>query len=329
MPLQTIYDQFNFGNPEPIAIQRFIAYAFQHWNKPPKFLLLVGDASYDSIGYQAPVEKNRLPSFLIQTISGGQTASDLPFGILNIQDKSQIYSQKSLAPALAIGRIPAKNASQVSILVKKILAYENLNDAKKLPNSKSIVAVADGQGESFRSDAQKFLNQFNQTYSKQLYAPLPGTIGAEQEITGLFANEHLILAYFGHGSIQMWGKDALFTVDGIKGLTKKSVIPYVLNFTCLTGLFNHPQVESIAEALLWKEDGGAIVVVAPTSLTLPVDQSQLSVALAQNLDNKNFQTIGEAFWDSQMSMTMKIPSERDVILTYLLFGDPALRLPLR
>ena len=51
--------------------------------------------------------------------------------------------------------------------------------------------------------------------------------------------------------------------------------------------------------------------------------------IVQNLDNQNHRTIGEAFWDSQMSMTMKIPSERDVILTYLLFGDPALRLPLR
>lgn len=66
------------------------------------------------------------------------------------------------------------------------------------------------------------------------------------------------------------GKDRLFN-PGDGPLENGDRLPIVLNMTCLTALFTHPQVESLAESLLWQRKGGVVAVLAPTSLTLPTD----------------------------------------------------------
>ena len=43
----------------------------------PKYVLLVGDASYDTLGATTAPQANRVPTFLVQTAFGGETASDV------------------------------------------------------------------------------------------------------------------------------------------------------------------------------------------------------------------------------------------------------------
>jgi hypothetical protein len=135
----------------------------------------------------------------------------------------------------------------------------------------------------------------------------------------------LLVAYFGHGSITQWGKDRIFTTDDVATLTNGHRLPVVLNMTCLTGLFTHPQVDSLAETLLWQQEGGAVAVLAPTSLTLPGDQSFLSRALAEALFRDRLPTLGQALLQAQRQIPTDEPGTRDVMRTFLLFGDPALR----
>ena len=71
---------------------------YNHWEIQPKYLLFVGDASYDPLGYSASKNTNRLPSFFIQTVYGGETSTDVDYAQVN----------EDLWPDLAIGRIPAQ-----------------------------------------------------------------------------------------------------------------------------------------------------------------------------------------------------------------------------
>ena len=312
VPLQTVFDQFNGGVPEPEAIRSYLQYASQAWQLKPRFLLLVGDATYDPLGYQATPEANRLPVFLVDTVFGGQTASDVIF--------TQLDDDKS--PDLAVGRIPAQTPQQVSAFVEKTLAYE-LQPADSAWKGQ-VLAVSDGQEESFRSDAQRFLDLFPDDVQTELLAPAAGETGVNQQIIERLNQGDGLLAYFGHGSINMWGKDRLFSTDDVPKLHNADRYAVMINMTCLNGLFTHPKVESLAEAMLWQPEAGAVAVLAPTSLTLPTDQSFLSQPLIQALLKQPSVTLGEALLQARQQIVTDNPSSLDVMETFLLFGDPAL-----
>lgn len=323
IPLQAVYDQYNYGIPEPGAIQSFVNYVLTQSPDSLKFMVLVGDASYDPRGYISPMDPNSLPTFLIQTSFGGETASDVLFGA---KEGAPNHNDTpiTLWPNFAIGRIPARNPDQVKILVQKIFQSEEKNI--KSPKPLNIVAIADGQSESFKLEAQKYLDIFPISYNRELFSPPAGVINANQKILDYFYDDSFIISYFGHGSINLWGKDKLFSIDDIEHMQKVEHFPIVINMSCLTGLFTHPKQVSLAETLLWKKDGGAVAVLAPTSLTLPYDQSFLSNAIAEQIVSGKDLTLGQILQNARDEVPSIEQRSRDVLLTFLLFGDPALRL---
>ena len=177
-------------------------------------------------------------------------------------------------------------------MVDKILAYES-QLAAAADWQKRVLAVADGQSAQFQQDAQTFLDQFTGDYETVLFAPEAGVEGASEQVRAHLESGALLVSYFGHGSVTQWGKDDLFTVEDIAGLGNGDRLPVVVNMTCLTGLFTHPEVDSLAETLLWEPGGGAVAVLAPTSLTLPTDQGFLSAALVAALEGDPEATLGD------------------------------------
>jgi hypothetical protein len=315
VPVEAVYDQFNHGLPEPEAIRSFLEYAAGSYQPAPQYVVLVGDATYDPKGYTSSAEANRVPTFLVLTIQGGETASDVVFAQFKGEAK----------PALAVGRIPAREPAQVRTLVAKTLAYE-----QKAPAGdwrRRILAVADGQEASFKQDAQDFLALFPSNNKTVLFNPSAGATDANQQVKRYWDEGNWLIAYFGHGSIIQWGKDRIFTVTDVGTLSgSNDRFPVVVNMTCLTGLFTHPKTTSLAETLLWRLEGGAVAVLAPTSLTLASDQSFLSKPLAEAILADPKVTLGQAFLRAQRQAPPDQPGARDVIQTFLLFGDPALRL---
>jgi hypothetical protein len=161
-------------------------------------------------------------------------------------------------------------------------------------------------------------------YQADLYSPKAGIFDAPGEITARLDEGYLMVAYFGHGSLNMWGKDQLFSVKDVSVLRNLNRMPVILNLTCLVGLFTHPKKESLAEALLFHPEGGAIAVIAPTSLTLPVDQNALSHAFLEAFLKDPSARLGDLFLEAQRNAPRGEGEMRDVLETYHLFGDPAL-----
>jgi hypothetical protein len=314
VPVEAVYDQFGYGRVDPEAIRSFLQYAAQHWTVKPQYVLLVGDASYDTLNVTTPPQANRVPTFLVQTVYGGETASDVGFAQLDDDEK----------PDVAIGRVPAREAGQVRAFVEKTLAYEKNAPAGEWRSR--VLAVADGQEPVFREDAQRFLDPFAAIYQTDLINPPAGAPQASAEIVRELNEGSVLVIYFGHGSVAQWGKDNLFTVKDSAALQNGNRLPVIINMTCLTGLFTHPKVQSLAEALLWKSDGGAVAVLAPTSLTLSSDQSFLSKALVQALLKDRMARLGDVFLQAQRAVPTNGSGALDVLRTFLLFGDPALKL---
>ncbi len=313
--VEAVFDQFNGGIAEPGAIQTFLRYAVENWETAPEYVLLVGDTSYDFYGYQNPLVEYNLPTFLVNSVYGGQTGSDVLIAQIDEDDW----------PDLAIGRVPARTVDQVEIFVNKTLDFEQT--ILTADWNQSILAIADGQEASFQLDAENFISQFPGEYQTQLIAPEAGAEGTNQQITAEVNNGQLLTAYFGHGSVSMWGKDSLFTTEDTAAMVNKDRLPVILNFTCLTGLFTHPTEVSMAESLLFNPDGGAVAVLAPTSPTLPNDQTFLSDAFIEAMLKTPTLRLGEITLHAWRSVPTQSPSSLDVMQTFLLFGDPALQFP--
>jgi len=69
-----------------------------------------------------------------------------------------------------------------------------------------------------------------------------------------------------------------------------------------------------------------VAVFAPSSLTFSSDQGPLNRALLKILLEEEAPSIGLAILEAKRSVAAETRGQRDVIQTFTLLGDPALRL---
>jgi hypothetical protein len=319
IPVEAIYDQFGYGNEHPEAIRAYLNYTVEHWKVPPAYLLLVGDYSYDPLGYQDTPGEFRVPSFFVSTIYGGETASDL--GFAEVYPGAWTPERKQTMPNLAVGRLPARTIQEIDRYIVKLINYER----SKAEFSGEILAIADQTEAGFHEDAKNFLVLFKGVETVKTVGPIPEKPGDLSPLHQQLSKGGWIVAYFGHGSLGMWGRDGLISRETIPQLNFQSPWAFSLQLTCLTGLFTHPTATSLTEALLWEPHGGVLSAFAPTSLTLPADQNILVEAIAEEIQFQNTTQVGKIVQNARRKIN-QIPGLGDVYQTYLLFGDPALNL---
>ena len=73
--VEDIFDEFSYGTKTPQAIKDFLTRASTSWQTPPRFVLLVGDASFDPRNYLGLGNQDFLPTKLLDT-AYMETASD-------------------------------------------------------------------------------------------------------------------------------------------------------------------------------------------------------------------------------------------------------------
>jgi hypothetical protein len=311
-----VYDQFSHGLADPAAVRELLRYAHANWTEPaPQYVLLVGDASYDYLDNLKGPNKSLLPTSLVETAFSGQTLSDNWFVCLDDED---------VLPDMAIGRLPVSTADEARAVVEKILAYEK--DAPAGTWRQRIVLVADRENSTFATQSDLLAEEsvppryeVSRVYGASLEDP-PSAVAQE------LAAGSLIVNYAGHGSIDTWSEDRLFSSEQIDSLGNDGRQPMMILMSCLLGFFGHPERDAMAEELLLAEDGGAVAVFAPSSLTLSSDQGPLNRALMKVLLEEDAPPVGLAILEAKRSVAAETQGQRDVIETFTLLGDPALRL---
>ena len=73
--IEDVYDEFSFGGKTPHAIRDFLVRATAQWSTPPRFLLLVGNATQDPRDYYGLGEVDYVPAQVVQT-GAMEAASD-------------------------------------------------------------------------------------------------------------------------------------------------------------------------------------------------------------------------------------------------------------
>ncbi len=309
-----VYDQFGFGAETPMAIRDFLSWARANWST--RYVLLVGKASYDYKNYLNAPNKNLLPTFLVETPHLGQAASENWF----------VADEKTAQPWLAVGRIPAKTPDQVAQVVSKIITYESepVEEWRR-----RALFVADDKEPLFAAQADGLIEKLpaNVQANKVYLASFGGDVNKTRgEILSRWNAGAGWLAYIGHGSIDTWAEGPLFSAENVADVKNGGRLPILFTPTCLDGYFYHPQKDSLAEDLLFKNDGGIIAGLVPTGVSFPVYQDQMMGALFEEIFRNSTSTLGEAILRAKQTMKDDSPDVREILGTFVLLGDPALRI---
>ena len=302
--VQDLYDEFNFGAKSPWALKDFLTLAYGYWNPQPRYLILVGDTSYDPRNYLGYGEFDLVPTKFVDT-EYLKTASDDWFVDFNDDQ----------LPEMAVGRLPAESSEEAETIVSKIVSYEgaagSMNEALLVADVNDFIDFEGACGEVRR------LLPGNITV-REIFRGQSST--ARSDLLDLLNQGQSLVNYFGHGSTKIWKGNLLTSLDAW-ALTNSPNLPFLVSMTCLNGFFQDPNSESLAETFMKAPLGGAVAVWTSSGLTYPGGQISMNKELIQLLFNGQGLTIGEAIMGAKQAA-----GNSDIRRTWILFGDPTLRL---
>ena len=341
-----IYDNFGPGHLDAEAIRTFLKYAYENdsWPGPkPQYVLLVGDGDYDFKNYlnHNPEIPTYLPPYLAAGVdpSLGETASDNRLVSVSGQDNK---------PDMMIGRLPVNSAAETTTVVNKIINYEK-NPAPGFWNGRHLFVTgkpepdAGGDFSKHADDAYSMLQPPN--VGQRFYVnetpqhPSYEYSNVEKLRTNFynqFNNGAGIISFHGHSFWHAWGSERSNPEpilgwnrdpahNDISALHNGQRLPLILQMTCLTGFFHHPEYPTMDEELLRHPNGGAIAVFGSSGLGVATGHDILQRTFYTELLKKRQTNLGTLIETSKIAV-YETSLHRDLIDTFHLFGDPALKL---
>lgn len=311
VPVEDLYDEFNYGERSPYAIRDFLQNSMSAWRQKPAYLLLAGDASIDPRNYLGLGFFDFVPTALVPTAEM-MTASDDWFSDFNNTGFAQMET----------GRIPARTEAGLQTVVSKIVNYESNSDSGNWTKQAVLVADPNDDSANFTEQAQTIQGLLPSTMNTtDIFLGNLDPTAAQQALLNSLNSGALFVNFNGHGSVEVWSSDNLLDDSVAGSLTNGSHLPVFFIMNCLNGYFQDVYTESLAEALLFSQNGGAVAVWASSGLTSAEPQFQMEQSAVRTLFSSPGMTLGDAIQVAKQGI-----ADPDVRRTFLLFGDPLTRL---
>ena len=347
--IQDVYDEFNNGILHPRALKAFLDHAYHQWQKPsPRYVLLVGDASWDSKNEKA--DENHYPAAAFNPAHGTQFAGidSIPYAqgaALNHRNLVPTWSYLTYdghaagdnwfvsvdgeddLPDMAVGRFPAVEPAEVSAIVAKTIAYQKQSDWSDW-RRRILWITSEQLGFQHMSDGAAESAARQGFMPDKVYPPANSTTAEDQARLHAALNKGQLLVHFvGHGGRYIWRTGPadwqqhrdLFNLDDIDRLEPSGRLPMVLSMTCYSAPFDHPSADSIGEKFLRVPGRGAVAVLAASWRNAPYQS--MTTDVINELTKPGAPSIGEA-----IQKVKRGGRHREFNEQYNLLGDPALRL---
>lgn len=347
---QKLFNEFSCGKKDPTAIKHFMKMLYDNASNEsemPRYLLLLGDASYDI----RPESTTSLVYTYESFNSWDQIDSYLTDDYFGLLDDDESDRPQDLVD-VGIGRFTVTTLQQAYDIINKIKYYkkahtENTNASVKDFNStpygdwRNLVSfVADDEDSNTHMTHAEILSGKVETnypvfnidkiyFDAFQQISTPG--GERYPDVNVKINERvqkgaLILNYIGHGGEVGWAHEQVLDVNTIVNWNNLNNMPLFMTATCEFSRFDDPGRTSAGEYCLLNPNGGAIALLSTSRLVF----SSSNLFLAKNfydfvfndMDNPDY-CLGD--------ITMLTKRESSVSSTtnhrnFSLLGDPALRI---
>jgi hypothetical protein len=321
-----VVDEFNDGIYHPKAVPAMLVWAQTHWAGPaPAYLTLLGDGHWNFKGFNPvlyPPEPNLVPPYLAWIDPWqGEVPADALYADL---DGDQ-------TPDLAIGRIPASTPAEARVMVDKIIAYDETARLASWQRRTLFVADnADSAGD-FPWLSDQIINDYlpADLTAQKVYLGTPSApdaAAARAAILAAIQGGVFMVQYTGHGAVDSWAHETIWSTMDIGGLNNGSRLPVVMTFNCLDGYFAYPGRPSMAEAMLRRAGGGGVAALSPSGLGLAVDEQNLRKLLMTRFADVRVRELGQVVMLAKKDYYNRY-GPNYLLATMTLYGDPAMRLP--
>ncbi|MEO8664378.1 MAG: C25 family cysteine peptidase [Ignavibacteria bacterium] len=322
--IEDIYDIFNYGNEDPLAVKNFALHVYDTWQLPKlKYICLLGRGSLDP-KQNVPTStyvKNLVPVY-------GNPPSDGYFS--NMNRGSFFYGDR-----VPIGRLPAYTVSEAQTMVDKIMAYEN-----EPPDSwwKAFTFITGGSTYSEQQSYQQRSNFEAGTYV--LPAPISGeahkiyrsdtsghiTFNYADSIKNEINRGTLFVNFKGHAGSHDW--EVGMTDPNV--LNNGNKLPLILSLTCFTGESSKAEFRGFGEKFMYLNGKGAIGFIATTGWSFANTGNDLGTLILQSIKLDSNRRMGDLIKKAEDILGYDSLSfaVRHTINCYKLLGDPAVKIKL-
>lgn len=339
-----VYHEFSSGSPDPAAIRDFVKMFYDRAGNDsasrPRYLLLLGDASYDYLNrlsgntslvpaYQSDNALDPLSTYV----------SDDFFGLLDDAEDVNLSFPVGLLD-IGIGRIPARNSSEAKAVIDKIIQYSQPETLGPWRNE--ITLVADDEDNNLHLNDAEFhastiennpLFNIHKIYL-DAFPQVSTSAGSRSPAVNQAINDKifsgtLIWNYSGHGGSRRLAEEVILDQNMVNGWNNPHKLPLFITATCDFAPYDDPQNYSLGEDLLLRDKNGAIALLTTTRVVFAfsnriINNQFFRVALRHDA-NGLYPTLGEAM---RRTKNETYASTGDIINNrkFTLLGDPALTL---
>ncbi len=312
-PISDVYNEFSYGIKEAEAIRQFIGYAYHHWAGRPRYVLLVGDGSYD------PKNNLRLADavdILPVHLDAG------PYEYCSMDGWFAAVHGEDYLPDVALGRLPARTVEECRVMVDKIIAYEK---QAQYVNRRALLAADKPDTLDYAAASETWVAGPLLSAGFSLDRVYLGQTGDPRRriVDGINAGCGVV-NYFGHGAGTFWSAEDMFNTQLAESLVN-SVWPVFTMLTCANGDADDPLRACLAEVLLRGKGRGAVACVAASALPVQYYSELFADGFYRAFAaSGRYERLGDVVLYALQELHAGSPGARE-LMTYNLLGDPALR----
>ena len=351
--LSQIYNEFSSGKPDISAIRDFMEMLYQRGgndtSKWPKYLLLMGDGSFD------PKNRTANANNYIPTYQSNQSydplstyTSDDFFGLLDQNGGGPIEAGNQ-SMSLSVGRLPVESETEAEAMVTKIKNYKSQSTgcatcAQVATNNSwrnNITMIADYQfdgGNTFEDASDQLAENTRAQYPafnyNKIYTDaykLVGTPAGDRfpDVNTAILNNintgTLLVNWVGHGGTTNWSNARTFNMADIVQLANQ-FYPLFITATCDFSRYDQPD-RTAGEWIVVNGTGGGIGSITTVRLVFEYDNATINSSVFQYLFAQyqgRYPTMGEVTMLSKNAVI----TQTDPVNTrkFTLLGDPVVTL---
>lgn len=337
-----IYNEFSSGSVDVTAIRDF-AKVLHERDPQFRYLLLIGDASFDSRDIYG-LGTNFLPTFefgnseLLSEV--GAYPSDDYIGIFQPDGLGRLLRPDV---SIAVGRLPVKTAAEAAGVVGKIIRYDN-NPVALGDWRTRLVFIGDDEDNGLHSrDANRVAERAESLFSDlnqdRLYFdifPQQSTPAGdrypevEEAIDRSVFRGAFAFTYLGHGGPRGWAQERVLSIAQVRKWNNQNELPLFITATCTFAGYDDAAFVSAGEEILLNPNGGAIALLSTTrpvfaSSNFRLTRTTIDFMLERTADGQ-WPTLGDVMRQAKNASSSS--NDIDNARKYALLGDPAQRLAL-
>lgn len=337
LDINQVYNEFSSGLPDKTAIKNMLRMFYNRGKNTataPKYLLLMGDGSYDNLNLYG-TKSNFIPTYQSAFIGSGLTdtyVSDDYFGLLD-DDEGGLRGNLDIG----IGRIPCQTLNEAMIVVNKSINYSKPETMGEWRNVVAMLAD-DEDGNQWMGQTEEMTNIINENspgfYFEKIYFDAYRQTSSSSgdsypDATSAIANRinkgALIVNYIGHANETALASEKVVDISNISSWGNKNKLPIFVTATCEFSRYDDDKM-SAGESALFHQAGGGVALFSTTrkvwsGSNKDLNKSFYNFVFQHDEQGKNLR-MGDIIRYAKNAMSINDYNKR----SFALLGDPALRL---